>query len=77
MLGADRNSLEIDEKAGPANFVTEYDKKIENILSEELLSLLPDAGFIGEEGEQALFSDKGRFFYCRSNRRDHKFHQRL
>ena len=62
MLGADRRSLGINEKAGPANFVTEYDKKIENILREELLSLLPDAGFIGEEGEQALFSDKGRFF---------------
>ncbi len=62
MRNADRSHLEIDDKAGHANFVTEYDRKIEEILRKELLEILPDAGFIGEEGEQASFSDKGKFF---------------
>ncbi len=59
---ADREHIAIDEKTGLANFVTEYDKKIEAILKKELLALVPDAKFIGEEGDQAEFDKKSKFF---------------
>ncbi len=59
---ADRTSLGIDSKAGRANFVTEYDKKVELILKEGLLSVIPEALFIGEEGEAQAFNNEDKFF---------------
>lgn len=47
---ADRET--IFHKEGPANFVTEYDVKIQDFLQERLASLLPEAEFLGEEGEK-------------------------
>ena len=44
-----REGLKIEEK-GKQNFVTEVDKKAEQILVSGLLNLLPEAGFIAEEG---------------------------
>ena len=44
-----REGLNIEEK-GKQNFVTEVDKKAEQILVSGLLNLLPEAGFIAEEG---------------------------
>ena len=44
-----RVSLEIEEK-GRQNFVTEVDKHSERILVEGLSLLMPEAGFIAEEG---------------------------
>ncbi len=44
-----RQELNIEEK-GKQNFVTEVDKKTEQILVKGLSSLLPEAGFIAEEG---------------------------
>lgn len=44
-----RHSLKIEEK-GKQNFVTEVDKKTEQILVNGLSSILPEAGFIAEEG---------------------------
>ena len=44
-----RRDLIIEEK-GKQNFVTEVDKKAEQILISGLSSLLPDSGFIAEEG---------------------------
>ena len=41
----------IDEKAGPANFVTVYDVRVQNLLMEALHGLLPDAKFFAEEKE--------------------------
>ena len=46
ILHADRSKSHIDEKAGHANFVTAYDKKVQQILQKNLLQLLPEAGFI-------------------------------
>ncbi len=62
MLKADRSHIKIDEKKGEANFVTEYDTRIQDQLKKELKELLPEAGFIGEEGEQEKFLPKGKFF---------------
>ncbi len=44
-----RENLNIEEK-GRQNFVTEVDKKTEQILVNGLSDLLPEAGFIAEEG---------------------------
>lgn len=49
MLDARRDDSMIDEKSGHANFVTTYDKKIQTMLQNQLLSILPDAAFVGEE----------------------------
>lgn len=62
MLSAKRDSMHIDSKAGCANFVTEYDTKVQEELRRRLSDIVPDAIFIGEEGEQCSFSNKGKFF---------------
>lgn len=49
ILHADRSEGCIDEKAGHANFVTTYDKKVQQELQERLLRILPEAVFVGEE----------------------------
>lgn len=59
---ADRSHLRIDSKAGRANFVTEYDKKVQERLRTGLLEIMPDAHFIGEEGATQEFSPSGKFF---------------
>ena len=59
---ADRGSLHVDEKAGRANFVTEYDKQVQERLRVGLGEIMPDALFIGEEGSVQQFSNKGKFF---------------
>lgn len=62
ILQADREGMDIDSKSGIANFVTEYDKMVQERLRIGLLSICPEAIFIGEEGEQAAFSEQGEFF---------------
>ncbi len=49
MLGATRNSSMVTAKEGHANFVTTYDKSIQTKLRDELLRLMPEAVFVGEE----------------------------
>lgn len=49
LLGADRSPEMVDEKAGHANFVTVYDKLVQEVLKEKLLAILPEAVFVGEE----------------------------
>lgn len=49
ILNADRTKSGIDEKAGHANFVTAYDKKVQSELQKRLLEILPKAVFVGEE----------------------------
>ena len=49
LLHADRSALHTDAKAGNANFVTAYDRKVQAFLQKELLTLLPEAAFVGEE----------------------------
>ena len=58
----DRTNLRVDSKAGRANFVTEYDKKVQETLRTGLAEIAPDAQFIGEEGTSGRFSPSGRFF---------------
>lgn len=62
ILHADRSKSHIDEKAGHANFVTAYDKKVQQILQKNLLQLLPEAVFVGEEEDIHASIAKGYAF---------------
>lgn len=41
------------EKTGPRDLVTKYDLMVQELLRRRLLELLPEAGFLGEEGEHS------------------------
>lgn len=62
MRKADRSAINVQEKSGPANFVTSFDLLVQNTLKEGLTQLFPNAKFIGEEGEQEDFNETGEFF---------------
>lgn len=51
-----------EEKSGRANFVTEYDKRVQSFLFQKLAKVLPKAGFIGEEEEEHPALLKGDTF---------------
>ena len=51
VINADESKMDIDSKQGIGNFVTYYDKKVQDFLREELLKILPEANFVGEEEE--------------------------
>lgn len=59
---ADRGNLHVDAKSGHANFVTEYDKLVQEKLRVGLQEIMPDARFIGEEGSTQQFAPIGKFF---------------
>ena len=42
----------VREKTGPRDLVTKYDLLVQDFLRRELLKLLPEAGFLGEEGDE-------------------------
>lgn len=62
ILKAERDAIDIQSKEGSANFVTSYDVQVQEKLKKGLAEIIPDAHFIGEEGEQELFSEKGKYF---------------
>lgn len=62
ILHADRNKNHIDEKAGHANFVTAYDKKIQQILKKRFSEILPEAVFVGEEEDTHASVSDGYVF---------------
>lgn len=45
------NDLGIEEKGDAVNLVTKYDKMIQDYLISELSKVIPDANFLGEEGD--------------------------
>ena len=47
--------LHIENKEGHANFVTMYDKKVQDFLTERLGEILPGAKFLGEENGLDVF----------------------
>lgn len=58
----DRSNLHVDSKGGHANFVTEYDKLIQERLRVGLHEIMPDAHFVGEEGSTEQYAPVGKFF---------------
>jgi fructose-1,6-bisphosphatase/inositol monophosphatase family enzyme len=55
ILAAHGEDLHIENKEGRANFVTLYDKKVQDFLTTRLKEILPDAKFLGEEMAWMLF----------------------
>ncbi len=47
----------ITEKEGHANYVTDVDKRLQDMLAERLHALCPEAGFIGEEKTNQRLTD--------------------
>lgn len=62
MLNANRSGFRIDNKSGDANFVTEYDERVQAVLKEELAKAIPKAVFVGEEGDEKSYSGEGLCF---------------
>lgn len=62
ILNADRSKLLVDEKAGHANFVTTYDKKIQEMLEESFAEIMPEAVFVGEEEDIHSSIERGYAF---------------
>ena len=62
LLHADRSDKMTESKEGHANFVTTYDKMIQNILAEKLLEIVPGAVFVGEEDDVRAQIEKGWSF---------------
>lgn len=61
------NAVNIENKTdekGKRNFVTEYDVKVQTFLKDKLSHLLPEAVFLGEEGEDKVDPYKGYCFIC-------------
>ena len=51
LMGAEDMRGKIHQKEGRGNFVTDYDSRIQKILKERLLELVPGAAFLGEEDQ--------------------------
>lgn len=49
LLSAHAEKNEIHSKTGPANFVTDYDVRIQQFLMNKLSAVIPDCAFFGEE----------------------------
>ncbi len=63
MLEAKHIEKDTIAKEGRANFVTAYDKKVQERLYQDLLELLPEAEFLGEEGEQGQIDVSKGYVY--------------
>ena len=62
MLGATRTVDMVTAKEGHANFVTTYDKAVQEKLQEGLKKILPEAVFVGEEEDLHASVKKGYAF---------------
>ncbi len=62
ILQADRNENVVTAKEGHANFVTVYDKKVQDILERRLKELLPESRFVGEESNRKDAVGEGDVF---------------
>lgn len=62
MLDAVRTADMVETKEGHANFVTVYDKKVQETLRKKLLEILPEAVFVGEEDDVHASIKKGFAF---------------
>lgn len=62
LLDAERSGLAVSEKDGHANFVTAYDRRVQETLFDRLSQILPDAVFVGEEEDIHASIEKGYAF---------------
>lgn len=61
ILSAHNQESSITAKEGKKNFVTKYDVAVQEFLFNELGKAFPEAGFVGEEGENDFSIDGLRF----------------
>ena len=57
---ADRSRMVVDEKEGKANFVTDYDRRVQEEAERCLGEVFPEAVFVGEEERCHASIEKGR-----------------
>lgn len=62
LLDAERSGLAVSEKDGHANFVTAYDRRVQETLFDRLSQILPGAVFVGEEEDIHASIEKGYAF---------------
>lgn len=62
ILHADRSGSFVSSKEGHGNFVTVYDKKVQDELQKRLFAILPEASFVGEEEDIHADIHKGYAF---------------
>jgi myo-inositol-1(or 4)-monophosphatase len=62
LRNAERDSISVNSKDGIGNFVTSYDKQVQEILREELLRIIPEATFVGEEEDVHASIENGIAF---------------
>ena len=62
ILSAKDIGKSVKEKEGSVNFVTKFDVQVQKLIEERLLSLYPDAVFMGEEDEERPDAYKGKVF---------------
>ena len=62
MLDSHLTEGQIEVKPGHANYVTAYDVAVQKFLSEKLPAILPEAAFLGEEGDGSQKVGKGYTF---------------
>ena len=53
MLEADAKALHVKQKSGTANFVTEYDVRVQHFLEESFKKLIPECKFLAEEEDES------------------------
>lgn len=62
ILNARRSDNMVDAKEGHANFVTTYDKRVQDELERRLVRIIPGAAFAGEEGDNFIIPKEGYTF---------------
>ena len=62
ILNAERTSGMTEEKSGKANFVTVYDKLVQQTIKAKLFEIMPEAVFVGEEEDVHAAIDSGYAF---------------
>ena len=62
IVNADRNDIDIENKDGIGNYVTNYDTLIQEKIKEGLAKIMPEAAFMGEEGDDNNISNKEYLF---------------
>ena len=62
MLDADRSDIDIETKEGIGNYVTNYDTLIQEKIKKGLKEIMPEAAFMGEEGDDNQVNEKEYIF---------------
>lgn len=62
IIEAGNKSMEIENKSGKGNFVTQFDVEVQNFIKSELKNKFPEAAFMGEEDGENVYVDSELIF---------------